>query len=103
MAETKGYDSEKIVKFDGQDSGWREWSAKVKATGQKKGWYKMLEKQVKFDPDATEVEEMKLVQLNNAALYFLTMPCGEKAFPYVENVNGDAYTAWNNLLERFYN
>jgi hypothetical protein len=63
--------------FDGEeDSGWREeWSATVKATGMKKGWFKMFEKMASYDKDSSGGEEqVKLSQYNNAALYFLS-PC----------------------------
>jgi hypothetical protein len=99
----KTYESDKFVTFTGEDSGWREWSAKVKATDGKKGWLKMIETKISFEEDSEEEAQVKLKQLNNAAFYFLTMSCGEGAFPYVENGEGDAYTAWQNLLNRYYN
>jgi hypothetical protein len=102
MAETTTtYESDKYITFSGDDSEWREWSTKVKATGQKKGWLKSLETQIVLLPDSTEEAEVLKVKKNADALYFLTMSCKETAFSYVEMVDGSAHTAWTNLLTRY--
>ena len=88
-ASKKSPSSVKIIPFSGCESEWREWSKKVLAFSEMKGWGEAL------------VKQKDVKQENKAdALNFLTMSLTDKAFAFVENAS-DPSEVWSELNEEF--
>ena len=82
--------SVKIITFSGKDQEWREWSKKVIAFSEMKGWKKAL-----LEGSGDVTDEMK-----SNALNFLTMSLTDKAFAFVENAT-DPQEVWQELNDEY--
>ena len=89
----------RVIKFNGEDDKWHEWSAKTQAVGTLKGWWDAVEGEDVDHTDKEAVEERE--RANEKAHHYLLLSCCDGAFPYVEGSNGNAKAAWNALKERF--
>ena len=102
MSEDKDTDTSRVIKFSGQDSKWREWSAKFKAIGTKKGWWKEFEHDDDIDFEKkTQAPFKDRIEDNNSAFHYLTLACSGEAFEYIEGTEGNARLAWKNLKSRY--
>ena len=79
----------KIISFAGDEGSWREWSKKVLAFAEVKGW-KLA---VTDENNAKCTENMRKEALN-----FLMMSLTGKAFAFIEN-SKSAQTTWEELCE----
>ena len=111
MAEKEG-DVVRLVKFDGTDDHWHEWSVKTLALATIRGFKKTLTMDTKPCTDATYKTTnnnaiKKLYDLNNKAYQLLVMSCSGIAFGLVNQAkttdlqDGDAFLAWKYLTDRY--
>jgi hypothetical protein len=103
----------RLIKFDGDENKWPEWSVKVLAFAKSKEFKEGLTgNQAKAFSDATvlttEDDDVKeAYKLNDRAYQFLILSCSDIAFGLVnmakteELKDGDARIAWKNLLDRY--
>ena len=82
------------IHFYGEDAKWREFAAKAKALGQKKGWWSATQKDLSNDNSETAKTA------NSAARHWLMMACKDEAFKYIMMHEEDAFRAWNALKTR---
>ena len=73
-----------VIKFNGQDEKWREWSAKTRAIGALKGWWEAIDGPAVDSNDKKAVEERE--RANDKAHHYLLLACCDDAFPFVEGI-----------------
>jgi hypothetical protein len=91
--------SVKSIPFDGNEDKYREWTSKALAFGREKGFDKALTESRMVEETPGTEEAKKIKKENDTAYNFLIQSVTGTAFPYVENANGHARTAWKNLCE----
>ena len=90
----------RVIKFEGKDEKWREWSAKTRAIGKLKGWWEAIEG-APVDPNDKKAVEAR-TKANEKAHHYLLLSCCNEAFPYIEGCGGSAKDAWKALLDRYH-
>ena len=68
----------RVIKFNGEDDKWREWSAKTQAVGTLKGWWDAVEGEDVDHTDKEAVEERE--RANEKAHHYLLLSCCDGAF-----------------------
>jgi len=104
----------RLIKFDGDDAKWAEWSVKALAFAKSKDFKEAFigNKDVVFTDalfQATTVAAnvKEAYELNDKGYQFLILSCSEIAFGLVnlaktaDLADGDARLAWTNLIERY--
>ena len=92
----------RVIKFHGEGTKWREWAAKTKAIGSKKGWWSEMEQETDIDFTKLTEDPYKDRKVeNNAAYHYLLLACTGDAFPYVEASDGNVREAWRSLKARY--
>ena len=102
----------RLVKFDGTDDHWHEWSVKTLALAKIRGFKKTLTTDTKPCTDAiyettNDDAIKKIYDLNDKAYQLLVMSCSGIAFGLVNQAktndlqDGNAYLAWKNLKDRY--
>ena len=103
----------RLIKFDGEDSNWHEWSVKTTALAKTKGFRNAYFKDTKpcndehYESDKATKAEKAIYEANDKAYQLLIMSCSGIAFGLVnqaktdEHRDGDAFMAWTNLTNRY--
>jgi len=117
MATTAVAEATRLIKFDGEESKWPEWSVKALAFAKSKEFKEAFlgNTDVAFSDVLytatptysvpTDVKEA--YELNDKGYQFLILSCSEIAFGLVnmaktvDLADGDARLAWKNLTERY--
>jgi len=110
-AEKEG-DVVRLVRFDGTDEHWHEWSVKTLALAKIRGYKKTLTTDTKPCTDAvyeasTDANVKKIYENNDKAYQLLVMSCNGIAFGLVNQAkttdleDGNAYLAWKSLNDRY--
>ena len=74
----------RVIKFEGKDEKWREWSAKTRAIGKLKGWWEAINGAPVDPNDKIPVEARKNV--NEKAHHYLLLSCWNEAFLYIKRM-----------------
>ena len=111
MTEDKG-ETIRLVKFDGEDANWHEWSVKTLALAKTRGFKNAYMKDTNPCSDAvyetTDKDDVKKIyEMNDRAYQLLIMSCTGIAFGLVNQAktknhqDGDAFLAWTYLKARY--
>ena len=106
----------RLIKFDGDEKNWHEWSVKTLALAKTKGFRGVYAKDTKPCNDeayektgtgAATKEQKAIYEANDKAYQLLVMSCSGIAFGLVNqaktksHADGDAFMAWKNLSDRY--
>ena len=103
----------RLIKFDGDDANWHEWSVKTTALAKTKGFRNAYYKDTKpcsdehYESEKVTKGEKAIYEANDKAYQLLIMSCSGIAFGLVNQAktdkhhDGDAYMAWTNLTNRY--
>ena len=112
MADEKSGEVVRLIKFDGDEEKWHEWSVKALALAKTKGFRHVYAADTKPCSDAvyatTNDDKVKeTYERNDKAFQFLILSCSGIAFGLVNQaktrdlMDGDAYKAWTYLCDRY--
>jgi len=90
-----------LFRFGEDSDEWDDWKVQVEANARKKGWWDLMVNERELNRESEEEEDIKLMRKNDEAYLYLTAACKKDAFKYVKCTEGDAYTAWQALMERY--
>ena len=113
MADEKSGEVIRLIKFDGEESNWHEWSVKTLSLSKIKGFRLVYASDTKPCSDTTYATyatdaEKKIYEANDKAYQQLIMSCTGIAFGLVTQaktaqlIDGDAFLALKNLCDRGY-
>jgi hypothetical protein len=101
-----------IIKFDGDETKWLQWSMKTMTLAKARGFH--LTYTPKMSPCSDTIyamsataEQKKIYKANDKASQLLVLSCIYSALGFICNARtkdlkvGDAFLAWNNLYERY--
>ena len=91
----------RVLKFDGNEDLWRQWSIKTQAIGEVKGWWSEVVASDELDIKSTEENLKERVRLNRQAYHYLLLACVGDAFEYLQGSGGSAKKGWNILKDRY--
>ena len=111
-ADEKSGETVRLIKFDGSETAWHEWSIKTLQLAKSKGFRHVYAKDTKpIDDDAylvsTDDDEKKKYELNDKAYQLLILSVSGIAFGIVNSaktddlMDGDAFLAWQYLEDRY--
>jgi hypothetical protein len=115
-AEEKSGETIRLIKFDGDEKNWHEWSVKTLALAKTKGFRGVYAKNSNPCSDtisetigtgAATKDQKTIYEANDRAYQLLVMSCSGIAFGLVNQAktkdlaDGDAFLAWKNLSDRY--
>ena len=96
-----GGEAIRVIKFDGSEDAWRQWSIKTKAIGEMKGWWSEVVAEDDLDIKSTESSLKNRIKSNHQAYHYFLLACTGDAFEYLLGSGGSAKKAWKILEDRY--